>query len=131
MDVKTAEPYTYELESLPRIGGTSTNPTTAAPSRVASTDALDSEQQREEDAIALPPVDGGIQAWWFVFCAFILEALVWGFPFSYVATIILLLKDCSLRLIATVYSKSGISPLPIRPSGVRASQLSTLLEPLP
>ena len=89
MDVKTAESYSYELESLPRIGGTSTNPTTAAPSRVASIDALDSEQQREEDAIALPPVDGGIQAWWFVFCAFILEALVWGFPFSYVATIIL------------------------------------------
>ena len=58
MDVKTAETYTYELEPLPRIGGTSMNPTTAAPSRVASTDALDSEQQREEDAVAPPHLDG-------------------------------------------------------------------------
>ncbi|VDB83130.1 unnamed protein product [Peniophora sp. CBMAI 1063] len=84
MSVKVAEPYSYELESLPRVEpGTSTNPTTAAPSRVASTDALDGEQQREEDAVALPPVDGGIQAWTFVVCALLLEALVWGFPFSY------------------------------------------------
>ncbi|KZV70087.1 MFS general substrate transporter [Peniophora sp. CONT] len=45
--------------------------------------ALQSEHQREEEALALPPVDGGLQAWKFVFCAFILETLVWGFPLSY------------------------------------------------
>jgi hypothetical protein len=37
---------------------------------------------REEEAVSLPPIDGGLQAWTFVFCAFILECLVWGFPFS-------------------------------------------------
>ncbi|VDB83131.1 unnamed protein product [Peniophora sp. CBMAI 1063] len=85
MSVKLAvvtEPSSYELEPLPSDAGISTIPTTAAPSRVASTDVLESDQ-REEDAVALPPVDGGIQAWTFVFCAFILEMLVWGFPFSY------------------------------------------------
>ena len=34
------------------------------------------ERAREEEAVSLPPVDGGVQAWTFVFCAFILEALV-------------------------------------------------------
>ena len=89
MPVKTAasaiEPFSYELESLPRSAGISTNPTTAAPSRVSSTVALESELQREEEAVALPPVDGGLQAWTFVFCAFIVETLVWGFPFRHVA----------------------------------------------
>ncbi|KAI0321544.1 MFS general substrate transporter [Amylostereum chailletii] len=37
----------------------------------------------EADVVVLPPVDEGIQAWTFVFCSFILECLVWGFPFSY------------------------------------------------
>ncbi|VDB93434.1 unnamed protein product [Peniophora sp. CBMAI 1063] len=87
MSIKTAtavEPFSYELDSLPATG-----PTTAAPSRVASTDRValeldhESESQREEEAVALPPVDGGVRAWTFVFCAFILETLVWGFPFSY------------------------------------------------
>ncbi|KAI0048508.1 MFS general substrate transporter [Auriscalpium vulgare] len=41
------------------------------------------ERLREEEAVALAPVDGGIQAWTFVFCSFVLESLVWGFPFSF------------------------------------------------
>ena len=88
MSVKTAtatEPYSYELESLPKSAAVSTNPTTAAPSRVSSTVTLGGESQREEEAVALAPVDGGIQAWTFVFCAFIVETLVWGFPFRHVA----------------------------------------------
>ncbi|KAH7389608.1 major facilitator superfamily domain-containing protein [Phaeosphaeria sp. MPI-PUGE-AT-0046c] len=32
---------------------------------------------------SLPPVDGGKNAWLFLFSAFLLEILVWGFPFSY------------------------------------------------
>ncbi|KZV74992.1 MFS general substrate transporter [Peniophora sp. CONT] len=78
-----AEHYSYELESFPREVAGLTNPTTTALPSVSSTVALESEHQREEEAIALPPVDGGIQAWTFVFCAFIIETLVWGFPFSY------------------------------------------------
>ncbi|CAK5269846.1 unnamed protein product [Mycena citricolor] len=31
----------------------------------------------------LPRADGGVQAWTFIFSAFILECLIWGFPFSY------------------------------------------------
>ncbi|KAI0045443.1 MFS general substrate transporter [Auriscalpium vulgare] len=41
------------------------------------------ERTREEAAVALAPVDGGIQAWTFVVCSFALDGLVWGFPFSY------------------------------------------------
>ncbi|KAF8310199.1 MFS general substrate transporter [Clavulina sp. PMI_390] len=37
----------------------------------------------EEGAVELHPVDGGFHAWLFVFCAFMLESLVWGFGFSY------------------------------------------------
>ncbi|KAI0046480.1 MFS general substrate transporter [Auriscalpium vulgare] len=36
-----------------------------------------------EETADLASVDGGVQAWTFVLCSFILEALVWGFPFSY------------------------------------------------
>ncbi|KAM0284361.1 hypothetical protein ACHAO9_009287 [Fusarium lateritium] len=32
---------------------------------------------------SLPPVDGGKDAWLFLFASFLLEALVWGFPFSF------------------------------------------------
>ncbi|KZV70078.1 MFS general substrate transporter [Peniophora sp. CONT] len=69
----------FELESLRRGGGESVN----AIASMSSTVALESEHQREEEALALPPVDGGLQAWKFVLCAFILETLVWGFPLSY------------------------------------------------
>ena len=47
--------------------------------------ALDSTQA-EEEAVALPPVDGGLHAWTFIFCSFILECLVWGFPLWCVST---------------------------------------------
>ncbi|KAM0230279.1 hypothetical protein ACHAP5_011402 [Fusarium lateritium] len=32
---------------------------------------------------SLPPVDGGKDAWLFLFASFLLEALVWGFPYSF------------------------------------------------
>ncbi|KDQ20062.1 hypothetical protein BOTBODRAFT_101786 [Botryobasidium botryosum FD-172 SS1] len=41
------------------------------------------ESQNRQNATALPPVDGGIEAWTFVAAAFVLEALVWGFGYSY------------------------------------------------
>ncbi|KZM23686.1 transmembrane transport [Ascochyta rabiei] len=36
-----------------------------------------------EPEFSLPPVDGGKDAWLFLFSAFVLEILVWGFPFAY------------------------------------------------
>ncbi|KAI0249409.1 major facilitator superfamily domain-containing protein [Lactifluus subvellereus] len=45
--------------------------------------SLTSEQTRHDEAVALPPIDGGARAWTFVFCSVILDSLVWGFPFSY------------------------------------------------
>ncbi|KAI0042846.1 MFS general substrate transporter [Auriscalpium vulgare] len=41
------------------------------------------ECTRKEKTAVLAPVDGGVQAWTFVFCSFILNGLVWGFPNSY------------------------------------------------
>ncbi|KAI4275645.1 MAG: hypothetical protein LQ337_003076 [Flavoplaca oasis] len=35
------------------------------------------------DESTLPPVDGGKDAWLFLAACFVVEALVWGFPFSY------------------------------------------------
>ncbi|KAF8309075.1 MFS general substrate transporter [Clavulina sp. PMI_390] len=32
---------------------------------------------------SLPPMDQGRRAWTFVFCSFVLESLIWGFPFSF------------------------------------------------
>lgn len=39
------------------------------------------EESHREEVVALHPVDGGFHAWLFVFSAFVLECLVWGFPF--------------------------------------------------
>jgi hypothetical protein len=58
--------------------GSLPNELSAAHPRVRSSA---SEQTRHEEAVALPPIDGGVQAWTFIFCSFVLESLVWGFPF--------------------------------------------------
>ncbi|KAI0042831.1 MFS general substrate transporter [Auriscalpium vulgare] len=41
------------------------------------------EYTRKDETVVLAPVDGGVQAWTFVFCSFVLKGLVWGFPYSY------------------------------------------------
>ncbi|KAI0184345.1 MFS monocarboxylate transporter [Xylaria flabelliformis] len=43
-------------------------------------DENDSMQRHE---FSLPPVDGGKDAWLFLAAVFLVEALVWGFPFSF------------------------------------------------
>ncbi|KAL1301816.1 hypothetical protein AAFC00_006004 [Neodothiora populina] len=48
-----------------------------AESRDTSTEA------EGQDTFSLPPADGGKDAWLFLTSAFVLEALVWGFPFSF------------------------------------------------
>ncbi|KAL8855925.1 MAG: hypothetical protein Q9178_007439 [Gyalolechia marmorata] len=37
----------------------------------------------DHDDPSLPPIDGGKDAWLFLAACFVVEALVWGFPFSY------------------------------------------------
>ncbi|VDC01694.1 unnamed protein product [Peniophora sp. CBMAI 1063] len=69
----------FELQSLPIHANLSAEPSTVEASASPSV-SLD---EREEEAVALPPVDYGAQAWKFVLCSFILETLVWGFPLSY------------------------------------------------
>ncbi len=44
------------------------------------------EQARQDDAVALPPIDGGVQGWTFLLCSFVLETLVWGFPLRFVCS---------------------------------------------
>ncbi|KXJ90912.1 major facilitator superfamily domain-containing protein [Microdochium bolleyi] len=42
-----------------------------------------SDDERERQISSLPPVDGGKDAWLFLAACFAIEALVWGFPFSF------------------------------------------------
>jgi hypothetical protein len=50
-----------------------------APHRLHAND----EESLHTDANSLPPVDGGKDAWLALAGAFTLEALVWGFPYSF------------------------------------------------
>ena len=43
----------------------------------------DGDATEPEIVSTLPPADGGKQAWLFLAGAFMIEALVWGFPFSF------------------------------------------------
>ncbi|KAF1976816.1 MFS general substrate transporter [Bimuria novae-zelandiae CBS 107.79] len=40
-------------------------------------------EPRGQEAEALPPVDGGRHAWLFLAVCFLLEAVVWGFPYAF------------------------------------------------
>lgn len=40
------------------------------------------ELENFREAVALPPVDRGYDAWMFVFCSFVLDCLVWGLGFT-------------------------------------------------
>ncbi|ORY55965.1 major facilitator superfamily domain-containing protein [Leucosporidium creatinivorum] len=53
-----------------------------APAPIASFEDA-RQQQQEEDAIELPPVDRGWAAWSFVGAGFLLDMLIWGQTFSY------------------------------------------------
>ncbi|CAN9156034.1 unnamed protein product [Alternaria alternata] len=55
------------------------------------------EMRATEPEFSLPPVDGGMAAWLFLFSAFVLEILVWGKSFR-------LCSNASLSL--SVYSKN-------------------------
>ncbi|PNS14156.1 hypothetical protein CAC42_6669 [Sphaceloma murrayae] len=67
-----------------------------APAVIRTSTSLRSEEIEQQDQFesglqtptdgthfSLPPADGGKDAWLVLFACFILEALVWGFPFAY------------------------------------------------
>lgn len=47
-----------------------------------STDGT-SDSDAHDGAQQLPPMDGGMDAWLFLAACFVMEALVWGFAFTY------------------------------------------------
>ncbi|KIK63552.1 hypothetical protein GYMLUDRAFT_162578 [Collybiopsis luxurians FD-317 M1] len=51
----------------------------SAPSTVDTRQTI-IEQGRSTPSVQLPPVDGGFHAWAFLGAAFLIEAVVWGFP---------------------------------------------------
>lgn len=56
----------------------------AAPSDAESGDEGDAVgNPNGNPELSLPPVDGGKDAWMFLAASFVVEALVWGFPFSF------------------------------------------------
>lgn len=64
-------------------------PRTASPTRddegheLAILEAEQSDQEANAQAATLPRADGGQAAWLALFGCFVLEALVWGFPFAF------------------------------------------------
>ncbi|CAE6417854.1 unnamed protein product [Rhizoctonia solani] len=75
------------LQTLSRRGE---HPSVTSATEISHAEARISDQtQRDESPVlshggsALPPVDKGFAAWSFVFAGFMLEALVWGFGFTY------------------------------------------------
>lgn len=75
----------FELSSLSRVHKPSKEDDVDQARRdeevMATMAQLTGDGDTELSAQALPPVDGGRQAWTFCFCAFLLETIVWGFGF--------------------------------------------------
>ncbi|OAL46661.1 MFS general substrate transporter [Pyrenochaeta sp. DS3sAY3a] len=70
------EPYNVELSILSPQGNAVSGP------RDEATAEVDGDRLLEHE-FSLPPVDGGKDAWLFLAAAFVLEVLVWGFPFAF------------------------------------------------
>ncbi|KAL8894805.1 MAG: hypothetical protein Q9192_004043 [Flavoplaca navasiana] len=79
-------PLQVRPEPLRLRSGTKRQGIIAAPpypvtSRAISFESLDQDVEKLERQ--LPPADGGIAAWKFLFAAFMIEALLFGFPLNY------------------------------------------------
>ncbi|KAJ5736829.1 MFS monocarboxylate transporter [Penicillium malachiteum] len=48
-----------------------------------SPSSLNSDEKKPCEEVSLPPIDGGYQAWMFLAASTMIEALVWGFAFSF------------------------------------------------
>ncbi|KAG8738382.1 hypothetical protein FRC11_001428, partial [Ceratobasidium sp. 423] len=76
------------LQTLSRRGEHPTRTSTVAIPRTESNNEGNAGLDQpvtvpEHEGMSLPPVDKGFAAWSFVFAGFMLEALVWGFGFTY------------------------------------------------
>ncbi|CAE6481324.1 unnamed protein product [Rhizoctonia solani] len=75
------------LHTLSRRGEYSNRANSVAVSHVSSRNNDSFERDElpapDHEGLSLPPVDSGFAAWSFVFAGFMLEALVWGFGFTY------------------------------------------------
>ena len=69
-----------ELQTFP--AQTATAPSTEANTAGSAEDGLH-ENEHANPEFSLPPVDGGRDAWLFLAASFMIEALVWGFSFSF------------------------------------------------
>jgi hypothetical protein len=55
---------------------------------------IESQSPEGHTQFSLPPVDGGKDAWLFLFASFLLEALVWGKSPPYLVNMAKLLTNC-------------------------------------
>ncbi|OAX84668.1 hypothetical protein ACJ72_00960 [Emergomyces africanus] len=51
--------------------------------QVGKESVMEGEKPSQQQEFSLPPTDGGIQAWLFLAGCFVVEAIVWGLPFSF------------------------------------------------
>ncbi|RPD61848.1 MFS general substrate transporter [Lentinus tigrinus ALCF2SS1-7] len=76
----------FELSSIPpqqSESGQQTPASSAPLTALASPDALQRAIHDNVNVQELAPIDGGIRAWTFCGCSFVLEMFIWGFCFSY------------------------------------------------
>ncbi|KAI4275516.1 MAG: hypothetical protein LQ337_003159 [Flavoplaca oasis] len=74
-------PEPLRLRSGTKRQGVIAAPPSPVTSQALSFESLDQDVEKLERQ--LPPVDGGIAAWKFLFAAFMIEALLFGFPLNY------------------------------------------------
>ncbi|KAK3340688.1 major facilitator superfamily domain-containing protein [Neurospora tetraspora] len=78
--------FDIPLDSLPPSHRTTISKTDLDPIRRAETgtpEPQDIQEPARHEFSQLPPVDGGKDAWLFLAACFVVEALVWGFPYSF------------------------------------------------
>lgn len=74
----------FELSSVPPQQPESGQQTPASGAPLTAHASLDALQRAIHDNITvqeLAPIDGGIRAWTFCGCSFVLEMFIWGFCF--------------------------------------------------
>jgi hypothetical protein len=85
MQARTRAPKSFKIDStaleLKELGQSLGGSEAIKAAFDGSTSMPTSERELEHqtNAVPLPPIDGGIQAWTFIAASFVLEALVWGF----------------------------------------------------
>jgi len=57
--------------------------TVVSPREPSEAPELDIRNTFSDQALSLPPIDGGFAAWRLLLAAFVFEALLWGFPLSF------------------------------------------------